>query len=140
MKTIISVQVATLLLTAALVYAGDSIRIEGLPQDSEVRIEYSTVGCFHSAQYLLTFTSNVVHAWSLDRLWDAQSKQFSGTETNALGTLTLSSTDTRKLDQLLQFYRSDPSGGCTTIDTITVSLLKDGRVTQAENYRDGSWK
>jgi len=65
-------------------------------------------------------------------------KRFEGEKRITLDQLTLSDAELTSLDGLMQFYRTNPRGDCTTTDTITITQLRDGKAVTTEQFSDGS--
>jgi hypothetical protein len=55
-----------------------------------------------------------------------------------LGTLKLSEAEVTGLDELMAFYRSKHRGGCTTIDTITVTQKAANGDTVTASFTDST--
>ena len=106
-----------------------------------MEVIFTTSGCFHFATYELKFlrsTDLTVSIVQLERVWSPARKAFTSTNRVSLGGLTLTKTDVAGLDRLLQFYRSSPRNGCTTVDTISILQRHDGKVAAREQFTDGS--
>jgi len=108
-----------------------------LPATDELQVRFASSGCFHSTTHEFTFrrgaTSTVAVA-SVKAEWsDAKHK-----DREELGQVALSDSDLKGLDELLRFYRSNPRGGCTTIDRITISRVRNGKTLATEEFTDGS--
>ena len=61
-----------------------------------------------------------------------------GTNRVRMGDLVLSKEEVEGLDRLFAFYRSGPRSGCTTVDTISISQHRKGRLIAKEQFTDGS--
>jgi hypothetical protein len=112
-----------------------------LPKGDELEMIFTTSGCFHFATYELKFrrsTDLTVSIVQIEREWSVDGKAFSSTNRVSLGDLTLSKTDVAGLDRLLQFYRSSPRNGCTTVDKISITQRHDSKATTMEQFTDGS--
>jgi hypothetical protein len=112
-----------------------------LPKDDELQLTFTTHGCFHYGRYELTFhrsidtTVSIVH---IEVEWSPKLEQFTPIDRVPLGELTLTKTDVSGLDHLIEFYRSGPGKGCTTVDEISVVQRHEGEVTSRERFTDGS--
>ena len=112
-----------------------------LPKDDELHMTFTTSGCFHYASYELTFqrsTDTTVSVVQIEREWSQKLKAFTSTNRVTIGALKLTNADVEGLDRLLQFYRSSPQNGCTTVDAISISQRHDGKVAATEQFIDGS--
>lgn len=118
--------------------AGEPISISGLKASESVEIRYSSQGCFHSADELFVIAGGTVKFSELKMKWDEEAKKEIELERKADGIVKLEKGDAEKLDKLLKFYASEPSGSCTTVDTIMIRLFSKGKCIQSELYKDGS--
>ena len=55
-----------------------------------------------------------------------------------LGSLTLTTSDIAGLDSLMDFYRSKHDSSCTTVDRLSLTEQRDGRLIATEQITDGS--
>lgn len=122
--------------------AADKVsNFSSLAKGDELEMTFTTSGCFHFETYELEFRRSsdlTVSIFQSERVWSAARKAFISTNRVSLGDLTLTETDVEGLDRLLQFYRSSPRNGCTTVDTISISQRHDGKVVATEEFTDGS--
>lgn len=110
-----------------------------LSRGDRIHIDYISNGCFHRDHFRLTFESGspfTVTIVSVESIWLSDDRQ--AVEEKRLGTLNLSREDLTGLDQLIAFYRSDPGGSCTTIDKITFSHIRNGRIVVQERFTDAT--
>lgn len=108
----------------------------GLPKGDELQMTFTTSGCFHYASYELTFrhpAETTVNIVQIEPEWSQNPSNHI-----TLGELSLTKADVEGLDRLLQFYRSGPGKGCTTVDKISISQHHDGKITATEQFIDGS--
>ncbi len=102
-----------------------------LAPGERVEVSYQSQGCFHWYDYSLIFQRDkepTMTAYGIG--YDSQSKE--------IGTLTLSRDDLTGLDKLIDFYRSGPLGGCTTVDTVEVSVYLGDHLMAEEHFKDAS--
>src|SRR5262245_38518960 len=112
-----------------------------LPRRDELRVAFTTSGCFHYASYELMFrqwAEFAVTVVEIEREWSRDFKALKSTNLVTFGELTLTNADLQGLDHLLRFYRSGPRDGCTTVDKISISQHHDDEVIAAEQFMDGS--
>jgi len=112
-----------------------------LPKGDELHVVFTTSGCFHFATYELTFRRQAEPTLKVEEFrYERSKKSQSITATNrfTLGELNLTKADLEGLDRLLEFYRSNPGLGCTTVDRISVSQRHNGKVAVTEQFVDGS--
>jgi len=131
MKTII-VLLSFLILTCSVSGAAEDEKISFWPPPSsefELRLYFQSQGCFHHDRYMFIISSSQlrVSAW-----------RASDDVNISRDPIQLSQTDLQQLQKLLEFYRSNQLGGCTTVDTLTANLVREGRVVKEEKYIDGS--
>lgn len=112
-----------------------------LPKDDELHVTFTSRGCWQDASYQLTFRRSIETAVSVVQFKRERSpdlKVFTSTNSIDLGDLSLTKTDVEGLDRLLEFYRSSPPKGCTTIETISMSQYHAGKLVATEQFIDGS--
>jgi hypothetical protein len=113
--------------TAVCAVASDVAALAGcgalshLQQGDQLHVSYQSHGCFHEQKYEIDFERSA-----------------SVTARSAGRTITLSPKEVAGLDRLFQFYRSRPSGGCTTRDDISISQFRGPQKISSERYVDGS--
>jgi hypothetical protein len=118
--------------------AVEPISVSGLKEGESLEIRYSSHGCFHSMTELIEISGGTVKFSELKMKWDDEAKKEIEVERKADGVLKLEKGDDAKLDKLLEFYASGPGGGCTTVDTIMIRHLRNGKCVRSELYEDGS--
>ena len=115
----------------------EPISLSHLHRGDTLRIEYSSSGCFFSTR---------AEVWILGRdpsvarvvVWDSGPVRAEGPVEPKRRTVRLTSEDRRGLDNLLAFYRSSRSRGCTTVDHIKLTLSRKGKTARSESFVDGS--
>jgi hypothetical protein len=100
--------------------ASSVVSLSQLQPDERLHIAYYSRGCFHDRKYEIDFERGK-----------------SVIARNSGRTITLSAREVAGLDNLIDFYRTRPSAGCTTEDKITISLFRDGLKTSGEHYIAG---
>lgn len=112
-----------------------------LQPGEQIKIHFISQGCFRTVAYDFAFernTATTVRIWSLKPSRNASTESLEYHALKPLGTLTLTSRDIQGLDRLIRFYQSHPEGRCTTVDKITISHIRDGRVIAENHYVDQS--
>jgi len=101
---------------------------------------YKTTGCFHHREYELIFKRATALDVTIVRvdLTRSEAQRTFITNRTVLGDLELKNDEVKGLDRLLAFYRSHPPFGCTTVDRITFSQRREGKVIATEKFTDGS--
>ena len=120
MKPIVSAILFTLCSSVSAL-ADDSVLLSHLQPGDRLHVAYHSRGCFHDRTYDIDFARGA-----------------SVTATSSGRVITLSAREVSGLDRLLVFYRSHPSGGCTTEDEISISHFREGHEVSADHYVDGS--
>ncbi|OJU61855.1 MAG: hypothetical protein BGO01_13145 [Armatimonadetes bacterium 55-13] len=110
------------------------IQISTLRPTETLDVFYKSLGCFNQSGYALKFTNKSGLMVEISE----QDKQSQKPVFHRLGVLKLSAADAKGLDSLLKFYRSNPKGGCTTIDQTELALKTSNRVIRKESYVDAS--
>ena len=100
---------------------GSSPSLAQLASGERLRIAYHSQGCFHERQYDIEFQGGA-----------------SVTARSGSHTVTLSPQQVAGLDRLFAFYRSRPRGGCTTVDTITITRFRSSERVSSEKFVDDS--
>jgi len=137
-----SILVSGILLSLAHALAVD--KIDGfakLTSTDTLQMRFTSGGCFHFYTCELTFTRTPKPTVSVVavRLESPDPRgRYRDAERRDLGKLPLSEKDLAGLDTLLGFYRTNNSGGCTTVDSIKISQIRDGKVMATENFTDAS--
>lgn len=112
-----------------------------LPEGDELRMIFTSEGCFHNESYELKFRRSpglTAEVTQLGRKWSDELNDYITTERIGLGELALSETDEAGLNRLLAFYRTGAPGGCTTVDRISVKQYHNGRISAWEQFLDAS--
>lgn len=105
-----------------------------LPVGDVMVVEYSSSGCFHSFGYEFVFEGGKAKVTSVVHDWSGNKKAVVKTE----GEVVLSKEDLKGLDRLVKFYRAISGGGCTTVDTITITRRRGGKVVATEKFVDAT--
>lgn len=106
-----------------------------------IHVTYQSIGCFHFTNHELRFVKDgkvTVNVVDHEQRWNDELKKREQLPEKNLGTLTLSKSDLARLDRLIEFYRSKPGLGCTTIDTVEMVQLRQGQPDLPERFEDGS--
>ncbi len=120
-------------------HATDTIAtFSSLPTSDSLEIRFTSRGCFHFYTYDFVFRHASVSVASVTQQWSKKKQQYIETSREMLGQVQLTDADIKRLDELLRFYRSQRDNGCTTVDTITFSQLRDGKTIATEQFVDGS--
>ena len=101
-------------------------------------VRFLTTGCFYSASYEFSFTGGATATVAVVRL-GRNLADLAQTKRTVLGSLSLTASDLSGLDTLLGFYRSQRSNRtCTTVDTVTFTHRRAGRVLATELFTDST--
>lgn len=104
-------------------------------------VRYELKRCFGGGCFAFMFergeTFTVTMA-EVPRWWTAPRPFVKDSGCTVFGTTTLSASDIKGLDALFTWYRSPRNNGCTSVDTITCTQLRQGVVIATENFVDGS--
>jgi len=92
-----------------------------------IKIEVQSSGCFHNSYTVYEFSNT---ALIITEIIDEEKR--------TLGRIKLSPLDIANLDKLMEFYSRKLKQGCTTVDTIAIQEISDGRVVSAETVIDSS--
>ena len=103
---------------------GDPVRARETVAPDRAEIEYVSRGCFGGTSFSITIFRDRPYA--------------SVTTEDGRAWLALSVEDLAGIDRLFDFYRSDPRGGCTTIDDVAIRWFRGDAKVAAEHYTDGS--
>ena len=106
-----------------------------------VRVRYRSRGCFHDETYEFEFgggPSVRVTVTMIPEMYDREQRRMIELARVPLGTIVLEPKELEALDRLIAFYRSEPAGGCTTQDEITISYVTTDQPTTFESYIDRS--
>lgn len=124
--------ISALLLVFTLSLSAAPFSLTKMGAEETMHVTLSSSGCFHQSTHLFKFTSKKV---SIYRVTITNKKK----SESQIGQLVLTDDDLVRLDKLFAFYANgQEKDGCTTIDTISIQVLKQGTVTKADNYHDGS--
>jgi hypothetical protein len=110
-----------------------------LKPGESVDVDFVSSGCFNIQRYELKFTRANDLSVNVKSISHSTGKDGKAVlKTINLGNLKLAQTDINGLDSLIQFYRSKPKDGCTTVDTIILSHRRGGQLLAREKFKDGS--
>lgn len=133
------------LLTLTLVWAcpasAETLSVAALKANEKIVVTYSSSGCFHSFTKVYTISAGAEKTFEAEDLvqkWNQEKQKREVIEVVKQGSLSLSENEAVGLDLLFEFYRSNPGGGCTTVDSVQVTYRRDGREIGAESFIDGS--
>ena len=119
-------------LLGAVLYGSGGV-VSGLSEADVLTIRFQSVGCFHSYSKIYEISGGSTTTFSiLDPKWRflvGHRKQ---------GSAALTQDEIQGLDSLFAFYRQGPSGGCTTVDEIEITLKRSGSILSKERFVDGS--
>ena len=102
-------------------------RFQELKRGDRVFVKFESQGCFHHSIWELAFEKRDSISVSIKEVGP---KKASSVES------VLAEHEIIGLDHLLKFYRAKPQGGCTTIDTICVTWIRDGHSIFEEKFID----
>ena len=110
-------------------------RLLGLGPGDEVRIIFSSTGCFHNTRFELLFAGSspqLVQIWKLDTKGEQKQRE-------EMGAVSLYRNDWKRLSKAIAYYRSGrKSGTSTTTDDISISWSKKDKQAQQEHFTDTS--
>lgn len=145
MKKIGPKRIAIFLATVSGAFAGDPVAFEPLPVGDTIEVAFVSQGCFHTERLEFVFERGAALTAKVTRadqyLLEAKEKDKQPkvvSERVALGAATLTPEETAGLDRLFAFYRANPRGGCTTVDTITAMHKRGGAIQAQEVFTDAS--
>ncbi len=101
-----------------------------LPSGDKLVVNFSSAGCYHAIDLKFTylpigdgqFEIGVVRPGFVDEL----------------ERVALKPEESKKMDALLAYYRSNPQGKCTTVDLIRIRQFRGDVLVGEESFRDGS--
>lgn len=112
-----------------------------LPTTDTLQVRLNSSGCFHYYTYDFTFQRGATNHASVASLL-TEPRAFGNKRRDKsrkeLGRVSLSEEDLKGLDASLEYYRSKPTGGCTTVVRVSISQVRNGRILATENFVDGS--
>ena len=129
------------LLVLGLAVGGEEISFRKLPAGDSIQVSFRSSGCFHQTAYEFDFQGGkdpAARVTAIEEKWDPKSRRQLPEGRKELGAVVLSDSDLAGLDRLLKFYRQPQPGGCTTIDHITVSQRRGGKVAATESFTDST--
>jgi hypothetical protein len=112
-----------------------------LPRGDKMVVHYTSTGCFHFSSYEFTYAPDGEGSFEVEELHMEWSKaKYAQVERsrNFLGRVSLENGEAKKLDALIEFYRQNTDHSCTTVDSIRLSQIRNGRVVAEESFVDGS--
>jgi hypothetical protein len=117
-----------------------AVTFSSLPMTDTLEVRFSSRGCFHFYTYDFSFrhgATSMVSVVSVGHEWSEEEKEYVEMSRENLGQVQLTESHLMRLDELLRFYRSQPHGSCTTVDTITLTQARDGKILGREQFIDG---
>lgn len=96
-------------------------------------LDFKSSGCFHSTHFQFTYSS-----LPTPRVLTVKVTDDSRTSSETLGIVTLTPAQLGRFNNLLNFYRHIKDGGCTTSDTVTFTIFRDGRKVHHETFQDST--
>lgn len=129
-----------LLLAGMAALRAETLKVATLASNEEIRIEFQSMGCFHSftQHYAISGSGGSISISKRRVAWNETKKKMDDLGVHALGTTPLSAEDRAGIDALFAFYRLKPEGGCTTIDHISVEYRRDGKTIGKESFVDAT--
>ena len=113
------------------------ISVSHLQRGDTLRIEYASSGCFSSTRAEVVILGSDPSRARVVR-WSSGPVRAESPAEPERRTVSLTREDRQGLDNLLAFYRSSRSNGCTTVDHIKLTLSHKGRKARSESFVDGS--
>lgn len=104
-------------------------------------VRLRTRSCFGGGCFAFTFqrdSSFSVMIAEVPRSWTAPNSFVGDSRATVFGVVPLSRKDVKGLDALFAWYRTSPGLGCTTVDSVTSTLLRHGKPVTTETFVDGS--
>jgi len=111
-----------------------AVSFAALAPGEEIRVRYASRGCFHDVAHALSFTPGPGGA----RLAARTERANLAPGYRFVAPAAVPRADLERLDGLLAYYRSARGGGCTTTDSVAVTLYRGGRPVASERFVDGS--
>lgn len=129
-----------LIFLASCALAGTPISFRKLSPGDTLHVTFITSGCKSIFGYAFDFKRDTAFTAEVSRIiLNKGVVQPSKTpETVRLGTVTLTPDDILGLDRLLTFYRSNPGGGCTTVNYVDLKQMRGDAVIAAEKFTDAT--
>jgi hypothetical protein len=112
-----------------------------LAKGRTVQVTYESVGCFHGETFAFTFRRALaltVEIMEIRYHRDTPSQKKLVARRLPLGTVAVSDDEAAGLDRLLDFYRGAKPAGCTTVDSISLTIRDGKRVISEQNFVDGT--
>ena len=103
------------------------ISFEAIRSGEKIAVQFESRGCFHQTQFKLWFEGSSSGVVNL---------KADPTNRVSKDPIQLSSSDLKSLNLLLAIYRNVRKGGCTTVDTITVTKFVSGKPVAEEKFID----
>jgi len=104
-------------------------RFSRLQKNDVLVVLYHSQGCFGSTSYEFTFRKDACVSVSVASLRP---------ERKELGQLLLTSSELTGLDRLLDLYRKGQPGISTTTESLSITLLQNGKAIRIEQLTDDS--
>jgi hypothetical protein len=110
-----------------------------LPQGDTIVARFQAVGCFQFDSYEFTFNPKGNGSFAVDKVTVLRSdngKIIQDVSKVFLGHIYLEPNETRKLDDMISYYRSKyRGGGCETVHTVEFKHMSGGRVVSQETIK-----
>lgn len=117
------------------------LKVSALTTGEEIRIEFSSRGCFHDTKYFYVLRGGperVLDVSEAKATWNSEEKKRVDLGVVKIGTVSLTGEDINGLDSLFTFYRMKNAGVCTTTDHIKVEYVRAGTIIGKEEFIDSS--
>ena len=112
--------------------------MKALAENERAEIRYQASGCFAETEFAIAIVGGEFPYADIETVKQEYDIDLNVPE--ARGRTTLSSDDLEGLDELLLFYRGQPSGACTSDDTVEVRWTRNGKLIDQERFIDSSCK
>ncbi|MBC7948324.1 MAG: hypothetical protein H7Y42_10625 [Chitinophagaceae bacterium] len=133
--------IAVLFACFSAIANAEILKISTLESDEEIRIEFSSQGCFHNTKFFYVLrggSTKFLDVTQAKSEWNAEKKEMVDLGVVPIGTVALQVEDVNGLDHLFSFYRMKSDGGCTTIDHLKVEYIRAGKIIGEEKITDSS--
>ena len=121
--------------------AGPKVSFQDFPAGDVVSVSYSSSGCFSQSRFSFEFRRGDLVSAEVFRL-EPQRDPAKDIELEpkrvSLGTVALTAAEVAGLDRLLAFYRANPKGNCTTVDTLVIIQRNGEAIQGSETFIDAT--
>ena len=138
MKSLRSLLILCLLPITAL--ADQAPSVSKLKADEKLTVTFASTGCFHQFTEVYVLTRSQVEIFAVKEEWSKEDQKFIHKDLIPIGSVQLTADDLNKLDALFNYYASEHSMSCTTIDRITIIRDNGSKILDTPEYTDGSCK